>query len=209
MEPFTTLTAPALHLAGRNIDTDQIVPARFLRNPRKQGYANYLFHDLRFRPDGTPDPSFALNVPRNVGARILVVDENFGCGSSREGAVFALFDSGYRCVIAPSLGDIFRNNCFKNGVLPILLEPQRIDELLRDAPADAPAVMTVDLHQQTLSQGSVCVAFEIEPFWKECLLSGADDIDMTLRYREAIENFARVRFSEHPWLETHIQGTLA
>lgn len=198
MEPFTTLASAAIRIAGRNIDTDQVIPARFLRNPRKSGYENYLFHDLRFHPDGSPNESFPLNFPQSRGARILASGENFGCGSSREGAVYALLDYGIRCVIAPSFGDIFRNNCYKNGVLAVMLDEAAIDRLL--GAHDAGAVVTVDLPRQIVACGPVAEAFAIEPFWKECLLTGADDIDITLRHRSRIEAFAIGHLAKHPWL---------
>jgi 3-isopropylmalate/(R)-2-methylmalate dehydratase small subunit len=199
VEPFTTLAGGAIRLDGRNIDTDQIIPARFLRNPRKSGYADYLFHDVRFNPDGSANESFPLNQPANRGAQILVAGENFGCGSSREGAVYALLDYGIRCVIAPSFGDIFRNNCYKNGILAVALDEAAIERLL--AGHDPAAVVIVDLPGQIVACGPASETFAIEPFWKECLLSGADDIDMSLRHRERIEAFAKEHLATHPWLE--------
>ena len=195
MEPFTILKGRALQLAAPNIDTDQIVPARFLRNPRKAGYAGFLFHDLRFDASGEPIADFAFNRPENQGARILLAGANFGCGSSREGAVYALVDWGIRCVIAPSFGDIFRNNCCKNGVLPVAMAQSAIDGL---AAVDGP--LTVDLAAQTVRAGPGSVRFDIEPFWKECLLAGLDDIDLTLRHRAQIEAFAAAHLERQPWL---------
>jgi 3-isopropylmalate/(R)-2-methylmalate dehydratase small subunit len=198
MEPFTTLTGAAVRIPASNIDTDQVIPARFLRNPRKSGYGNYLFHDLRFHPDGSPNEAFPLNFPVNRGARILVAGNNFGCGSSREGAVYALLDYGIRCVIAPGFGDIFRNNCYKNGVLAVALDETAIERLLGKC-GEAPP-LSVDLPHQTVVCGAVSETFDIEPFWKECLLTGADDIDITLRHRSRIEEFAREHLAQHPWL---------
>ena len=195
MEPFTTLRSHAVRLAAPNIDTDQIVPARFLRNPRKAGYAGFLFHDLRFDAAGQPMPEFAFNRAENQGAHILLAGANFGCGSSREGAVYALVDWGIRCVIAPSFGDIFRNNCCKNGVLPVAMAPDEIERL-----AAADGGLTVDLAAQTVSSGSAHVHFDIEPFWKACLLAGLDDIDLTLRHRAQIDAFAASHFERQPWL---------
>ncbi len=149
MAPFTTVQSRAIRLPAPNIDTDQIVPARFLRNPRSAGYAGFLFHDLRFDPAGQAIPAFALNQPELRDARILLAGANFGCGSSREGAVYALADWGIRCVIAPSFGDIFRNNCYKNGVLPVALAEPEIAAL---AATDGP--LTVDLAAQTVSAGN-------------------------------------------------------
>ena len=200
MEPFTTLTSTALRIDGRNIDTDQIIPARFLRHPRKEGYAGFLFHDLRFDGDGNPIARFALNRVENQAARILVTGDNFGCGSSREGAVYALLDYGFRCVIAPGFGDIFRTNCYKNGILPIALPADAIERLLADATPGQPPVLVVDLARQALTSGAQHAAFDIAPFWKECLLTGADDIDITLRHRAGIEAFTAAHFARHPWI---------
>ncbi len=197
MEPFTTLESTAIRLEGRNIDTDQIIPARFLRNPRKDGYGKFLFHDMRFDTSGVAVPGFPFNLPENEASRILVAGENFGCGSSREGAVYALFDCGIRCVIAPSFGDIFRNNCCKNGVLPVVMRESDIARLLGTGHPS----LKVDLATQTVASAAPTVRFEIEPFWKDCLLTGADDIDLTLRHRERIAAFATERFARHPWLK--------
>ena len=207
MEPFTTLTSTVVRIAGRNVDTDQIIPARFLRNPRKDGYAGYLFHDLRFTSDGTPVAEFALNRPENQGARILAAGENFGCGSSREGAVYALLDSGIRCVVAPSFGDIFRTNCCKNGILPVVLAESELERLLGNAMAGKRPMVTVDLSAQSVTCGPASAAFAIEPFWKDCLLTGADDIDITLRQAARIEAFAREHFARHPWMALPPAGT--
>jgi 3-isopropylmalate/(R)-2-methylmalate dehydratase small subunit len=200
MEPFTTLASTAIRLEGRNIDTDQVIPARFLRNPRKQGYADYLFHDLRFDSEGRPVADFALNLPQNRGAQILVAGENFGCGSSREGAVYALLDYGIRCVIAPSFGDIFRNNCCKNGILPVALDEPALARLLAGQPDASPCHITADLVNQVVRRGPHAEPFAIEPFWRECLLAGVDDIDLTLRHRDRIAAFALSHLASHPWL---------
>ena len=195
MEAFKSLTSTAVRLDIRNMDTDQVVPARFLRTTRKEGYADFLFHDLRIAPDGTPLADFPLNRPEAAGARILVAGENFGCGSSREGAVFALFDANFRCVIAPSVGDIFRNNCYKNGVLPVILPLDDVDSL------GAPGLeISVDLATQTVKAAGKSYRFDIEPFWKECLFEGVDDIDLTLRYKDQIAGFAKNHFASQPWL---------
>ena len=195
MQAFKTLQGRAVRLAINNIDTDQVVPARFLRTTRKEGYADFLFHDLRIAPDGTPIADFPLNRPEAAGARILVAGENFGCGSSREGAVFALFDANFRCVIAPSVGDIFRNNCYKNGVLPVILPLDDVDSL------GAPGLeISVDLATQTVKAAGKSYRFDIEPFWKECLFEGVDDIDLTLRERDSIAAFAAAHFQRFPWL---------
>lgn len=197
MQPFTRLESCAIVLRRNNVDTDQIVPARFLRTPRAQGYATFLFHDLRQGADGQPDPDFVLNQPASQGAQILVSGENFGCGSSREGAVYALADSGIRCVIAPSFGDIFRNNCYKNGVLPIVLATADVEALVAAGPATR---LVVDLAAQSVSNTSRAFAFDIAPFWKRCLLAGLDDIELTLQSQARITAFARQRLAAFPWL---------
>lgn len=195
MQAFQHVSGRAVQLSGTNIDTDQVIPARFLRNPRASGYAGYLFHDLRYAHDGSPRPEFPLNLPANAGAPILAAGENFGCGSSREGAVYALFDAGFRCVVAPSFGDIFRNNCYKNGVLPVILPLDDVDSL------GAPGLeISVDLATQTVKAAGKSYRFDIEPFWKECLFEGVDDIDLTLRYKNQIAGFAKNHFASQPWL---------
>ncbi len=196
MTPFTTLTAVAVPLDLVNVDTDRILPARFLRMPRSSGYENYLFRDLR-----ESDPDFPLDRPAYKGARILVAAENFGCGSSREGAVWALAGSGLRAWIAPSFGDIFFENSFKNGVLAIVLPAERVAAIRAMLAASPGAELTIDLAAQTvrLPDGSV-ENFEVDPFRKECLLAGIDEIDLTLRYeRELAAYEARMR-EETPWL---------
>lgn len=196
MEPFTTLTAVAVPLDLVNVDTDQIVPARFLRRPRSEGYQNFLFHDLR---EGRGD--FVLDRPEYRGAKILVAAENFGCGSSREAAVWALAGFGLRAWIAPSFGDIFMENSFKNGVLAIQLPLARvaaIREMLRAVPGTQ---LTIDLPSQavTLPDGRV-ERFDIDPFRKECLLAGIDEIDLTLRYERSIGEYERRQRDDRPWL---------
>lgn len=185
MTPFTTLDAIAVPLDLVNVDTDRIVPARFLRQPRSAGYENFLFHDLR---EG--DSHFVLDRPAFHGAQILVAAENFGCGSSREAAVWALAGSGLRAWIAPSFGDIFLENSFKNGVLAIVLPPGRVAAirgLLEDKPGSR---IAIDLPAQTvtLPDGRM-ERFEIDPFRKECLVAGIDEIDLTMRYEEALSAY--------------------
>jgi 3-isopropylmalate/(R)-2-methylmalate dehydratase small subunit len=187
LTPFTTLTAKAVPLDLVNVDTDRIIPARFLRKPRSDGYHNWLFHDLREK-----DAGFILDRPEYRGAQILVAAENFGCGSSREGAVWALAGTGLRAWIAPSFGDIFFENSFKNGVLAIVLPKDRV-ALIRDfLKANPGEKLTVDLPAQTvrLPDGS-SERFEVDPFRKECLLAGVDEIDLTLRYEDAIAQYER------------------
>jgi 3-isopropylmalate/(R)-2-methylmalate dehydratase small subunit len=196
MEPFTTLTARAVPLDLVNVDTDRIVPARFLRKPRSEGYENFLFHDLR-----ESDPRFILDRPEHRGAKILVAAENFGCGSSREGAVWALTGWGLRAWIAPSFGDIFFENSFKNGALAIVLPIERVAAIRAMVTADPGGELTIDLPAQTvrLPDGSVD-RFEVDPFRKECLLAGIDEIDLTLRYEKQIAAYEERQRLEMPWL---------
>lgn len=201
MEPFTRLTATAVPMDLPNIDTDRVIPARFLRKPREAGFGPLLFHDVRFDGAGAPKPEFVLNHPAYRGAQILVTAENFGCGSSREMAVWALMDYGIRVVIGPSFGDIFFENCFKNGTLAVVL-PADVTAGLRRALAERPgATMTVDLESQTVTgpAGEV-IRFEIDAFRKHGLVTGQDEIEMTLARLPLIEAFeARCRV-EMPWL---------
>ncbi|HUP29050.1 MAG TPA: 3-isopropylmalate dehydratase small subunit [Usitatibacter sp.] len=195
MEPFVTLTAPAVPLDIVNVDTDRIVPARFLRQPRSAGYENFLFHDLR-----EADPGFVLDRPEHRGARILVAAENFGCGSSREAAVWALAGSGLRAWIAPSFGDIFLENSFKNGVPAIVLPLERVAAIrahLRHAPGSE---ITIDLPAQEVLWAGGRERFEVDPFRKECLVAGIDEIDLTLRHEAALSEYERRQRAETPWL---------
>ena len=196
MDAFTTLSARAVPLDLVNIDTDRIVPARFLRRPRSAGYQNFLFHDLREQ-----EPGFALNRPEYQGAQILVAAENFGCGSSREAAVWALAGIGLRAWIAPSFGDIFFENSFKNGVLAFTLPHGRVAAIRQQIAAAPEAPLSIDLPAQTLTSPDGRVDhFEIDPFRKECLLAGIDEIDLTLRYEPDIAAFEQRQRIEMPWL---------
>jgi len=199
VEPFTRLTGPAVPIDLPNVDTDRIIPARFLRKARGVDYARYLFHDVRFDANGGERPEFVLNEPSYRGARILVAAENFGCGSSREGAVWALSAYGIRCVIAPSFGDIFFENCGKNGVLAIRLPAPTVARLrrqLHDAPG---AAMSVDLETQALvGPDGAHYEFEIDGFRKEALRRGLDEIDLTREYEDAIAAFERRRVGDAP-----------
>lgn len=196
MEPFTTLTAIAVPLDLVNVDTDRIVPARFLRQPRSAGYENFLFHDLR---EGARD--FVLDRPEYRGARILVAAQNFGCGSSREAAVWALAGAGFRAWIAPSYGDIFFENSFKNGVLAIVLPLERVAAIRGELARLPGAAITIDLAAQTIRapDGSV-ERFEVDPFRKECLMAGIDEIDLTLRYEDDLASYEARQSLETPWL---------
>jgi 3-isopropylmalate/(R)-2-methylmalate dehydratase small subunit len=201
MEAFTRLTAVAAPLELPNIDTDRVIPARFLRRPREAGFGPLLFHDVRFDAAGAPKPDFVLNHPAYRDARILVTAENFGCGSSREMAVWALMDYGIRVVIGPSFGDIFFENCFKNGALAVVL-PADVAAGLRRALAARPgATLTVDLEGQTVTgPAGEAIRFEIDAFRKHGLLTGQDEVEMTLARLPAIEVFEARRRDEMPWL---------
>ena len=188
--PFTAINAVALPVLGHNLDTDQIIPARFLSRDRDLGLADCLFHDLRFAPDGSEQAEFVLNQAPYRAARIVVGEHNFGCGSSRENAVWAFYDHGFRVAIAPSFGDIFRNNCFKNGMLPVVLPKAAVDRLLADLQAEPGAQVQVDLPSQTVTapDGSIH-PFDIDPFNKHCLLHGVDEIAFTLEHAGEIAAF--------------------
>ena len=188
MEPFKLLESTVVPMPESNIDTDQIIPARFLQKPRRDGCGPWLFHDLRYFPTGEENPTFVLNQPRYRAARILAAGDNFGCGSSRENAVWALYDYGFRAVIAPGFGDIFFNNCLKNGLLPVRLPRNVVDRLLA---ADSEQVVKVDLNAQTVSFGQAQVGFEIDPFTKHCLLNGVDELGYTLTRLDEIAEFER------------------
>jgi len=201
MEPLTRLTAVAVPYDAVNVDTDQIVPARFLKYERDQGYDRFLFHDLRFRGDGSEDPDFILNRAEYRDARILVANHNFACGSSREGAVYALADYGFRCVVAPSFGDIFHNNCLKNGVLPVRLGEEAVTAMRRRLAAKPGTTLTVDLQAQTVAEPDGTVHhFDVDPFWREALLKGLDELGLTLASRAEIEAFERTYHRKFTWL---------
>jgi 3-isopropylmalate/(R)-2-methylmalate dehydratase small subunit len=180
MEKFTELTGVAAPLPIINLDTDKIFPAPYLKTIVRTGLSKYLFDEIRFRPDGSENPDFVLNQAPYRNAKILIGADNFGCGSSREHAPWALLDFGIRCIIAPSFADIFYNNCFKNGLLPIPLSKEIVEELMQDAQKGANAVMTIDLENQTITRPDGGeVKFDINPFRKHCLLNGLDDIGLT------------------------------
>ena len=198
-EPFGVLTAPAVPYEPVDADTDQIIPARFLKVPRQQGYGPYLFHDLRYREDGIPIAEFCLNRASYRGARIFVANTNFGCGSSREAAAFAFYDSGFRSIIAPSFGDIFFNNCLKNGIVPARL-PDGVCADLRHFLTENPgSELTVDLEAQVVRLGSESHAFPIDPFFCEMLLKGVDEVDLTRSLIAKIEAFERDYAEAAPW----------
>jgi 3-isopropylmalate/(R)-2-methylmalate dehydratase small subunit len=201
MEPFKTLRGIAAPLPMINVDTDMIIPKQFLKTIRRSGLGAALFHELRTRPDGSANPDFVLNQPAYSKAQILVAGANFGCGSSREHAPWALLDFGIRCVIAPSFADIFYNNCFKNGILPIALPQADVDKLMEDAERGANAIVTVDLETQEIrGPDGGCVKFDIDPFRKACLVNGWDDIALTLRHEDGIAAFEQRQAQSVAWL---------
>ena len=194
MEPFTKLTGLAAPLDRVNTDTDQIIPKQFLKRIERTGFGQYLFFDWRYEADGkTPNPEFELNQPQYAGASILVTGKNFGCGSSREHAPWALADYGFKAILAPSYADIFYNNCFKNGMLPLTLPEETITLLL--ARAETPGyTMTVDLESQTVTDTlGFSAAFDVDPFRRHCLLNGLDDIGLTLQHEPDITTYESAR----------------
>ena len=201
MEKFTTLTGVAAPLPLVNVDTDMIIPKQYLKTIKRTGLGAGLFDEMRRDADGNENPDFVLNQPAYAEAEILVAGDNFGCGSSREHAPWALLDFGIRCVIAPSFADIFYNNCFKNGILPIALPQEQVDLLMTDAEKGANARQTVDLEAQTIttSEGET-VSFEIDPFKKRCLLEGLDDIGLTMERASAIDAFEGEAAAARPWV---------
>ncbi len=202
MEKFTKLTAVAAPLPMVNVDTDKIIPKQFLKTIRRTGLAKGLFYEMRFDEQGKPKPGFVLDQPAYKTAGILVTGANFGCGSSREHAPWALLDFGIRCVIAPSFADIFYNNCFKNGILPVILPQAQVDLLMDDAERGANAVVTVDLEAQTIrGPDGGEIHFDIAPFRKLCLLNGLDDIGLTLEKASAIDAFEARQSASLPWLQ--------
>ena len=201
MEPFKPLQAAAAPLAVPNIDTDQIIPARFLWRKRSEGWGHLLFNDLRFNDDGSPRAQFVLNRPEYRDARILVADRNFGCGSSREHAVWALYDYGIRTVIAPSFGDIFFNNSLQNGFLPVVLPDATVEALLAALEQAPGTQIGIDLVAQHVSVPDGALhGFEIDPFRKECLLAGADEVAFTLSLGNQIDAFEKAYGRKVSWI---------
>lgn len=187
MKAFTKVTGIAAAMDRANVDTDQIIPKQFLKRIERSGFGQFLFFDWRFLENGDPNPSFELNLERNSGASILIARRNFGSGSSREHAVWAIEDYGIRAVIAPSFADIFYSNCFKNGVLPIALSEQLVEELFRRHASSQSYQLTIDLEQsQVFDQSGFRATFEVEPFRRHCLLHGLDDIGLTLEHESKI-----------------------
>jgi 3-isopropylmalate/(R)-2-methylmalate dehydratase small subunit len=202
MQQFTTLTGIAAPLPMVNVDTDKIIPARWLKTIKRTGLGVGLFESLRFNEDGSENPSFALNKEPYRHAEILITGENFGCGSSREHAPWALLDFGIRCVIAPSFADIFHNNCFKNGILPVVLPQERVDVLLREAADARDPTFTVDLEKQEIHRptGNEVIRFEIDAHGRHCLLEGLDDIGLTMKKASRIDDFEGSQRAAQPWL---------
>src|SRR3954464_9328015 len=201
MEPFTTLTGVAAPMPMQNVDTDKIIPARFLKTIKRSGLGMHLFDPLRYNKDGSENPGFILNQAAYRKAEILIAHENFGCGSSREHAPWALLDFGIRCVIAPSFADIFHNNCFKNGILPIRLPRAVCDQLMEDARMGGNARITVDLERQVVVRpNGEEIRFEIDPFRKHLLLNGLDDIGQTLQRAPKIDSYEQKQREQQPWL---------
>ncbi|NMF95979.1 3-isopropylmalate dehydratase small subunit [Aromatoleum toluolicum] len=209
MKPFTTLDALAVPLDRANVDTDAIIPKQFLKSIKRSGFGPNLFDEWRYLDHGEPgqecsgrpkNPDFVLNKARYQGAQILLTRDNFGCGSSREHAPWALEDYGFRVLIGTSFADIFFNNCFKNGVLPIVLPAAQVDELFRRCEAAEGYRLVVDLAAQTVTRpDGTTVTFDVDPFRKECLLNGWDDIGLTLRHADKIRAFEEKRRAEHPY----------
>jgi 3-isopropylmalate/(R)-2-methylmalate dehydratase small subunit len=201
MDKFATLTGVAAPLEIDNVDTDMIIPKQYLKTIKRTGLGKGLFSEMRYKDDGSLNPDFVLNKPAYANAKILVAGDNFGCGSSREHAPWALLDYGVRCIISTEFGDIFYNNCFKNGVLPIKVKPEDLDKLMDDARRGANATLTIDLPAQEIRgpDGGV-VKFDIDPFRKHCLIEGLDDIGLTMAKAPAIAAHERKAAAAHPWL---------
>src|SRR6201999_61990 len=201
MEKFTVLEGVAAPIRIVNVDTDMIIPADYLKTLKRTGLAKGLFSRIRKRADGSPDPDFALNKPAYKDAKILVAGDNFGCGSSREHAPWALLDAGIRCVISTQFGDIFYNNCFKNGLLPIRVSPEDLEKLFDDADRGSNATITVDLEKQEIrGPDGGTVKFDIDAFRKHCLLNGLDDIGLTMEKNASIASFEARDKAARPWI---------
>lgn len=200
MDKFTVLKGTAAPLPIMNVDTDMIIPKQFLKTIKRTGLGKNLFNDMRYDDAGNEKPDFVLNKPEFRGANILVAQDNFGCGSSREHAPWALLDFGIRCVIAPSYADIFYNNCFKNGILPVILPPDAVQDLLEQATAGHE--ITVSLQDGYVICQNKRYNFELDPFRRHCLLNGLDDIGLTLEHSTEIDSFEQGQKKSQPWLYT-------
>ena len=200
MEKFTKLTGVAAPLPVVNVDTDMIIPKDYLKTIKRTGLGQGLFAEARYKEDGSENPDFVLNKPAYRNAQILVAGDNFGCGSSREHAPWALLDFGIRCVISTSFADIFYNNCFKNGILPIVVSPEDLDKLMDDANRGSNAVLSVDLESQEITgPDGGTNKFDIDAFKRHCLLNGLDDIGLTLEKASSIAAFEKTNAQTHPW----------
>ncbi|MCG3203577.1 MAG: 3-isopropylmalate dehydratase small subunit [Elusimicrobia bacterium] len=195
MESFKTLRGLVAPLDAQHVDTDQIIPKQFLKRVERTGFGQFLFFDWRYLSDGkTPNPDFELNKPRYKGATILLTRDNFGCGSSREHAPWSILEYGFRCILAPSFADIFYNNCFKNGILPIVLPAATIDELFKETAAQPGYELNIDLEKQTINTPSgKKISFDVNAFRKHCLLNGLDDIGLTLQHESKITAYEAKR----------------
>lgn len=199
MDKFTVLESVAAPLKIINIDTDMIIPKQYLKTIKRTGLGTGLFSEMRYLDDGSPNPDFVLNQPAYKDAKILVAGDNFGCGSSREHAPWALLDFGIRCVISTSFADIFYNNCFKNGILPITVSPEDLEKLFDDADRGANATLTVDLEAQEIrGPDGGTVHFDLDPFRKHCLLNGLDDIGLTMEKASSIDTFEK-KLADRAW----------
>jgi 3-isopropylmalate/(R)-2-methylmalate dehydratase small subunit len=200
MDKFTKLTGVAAPMPVVNIDTDMIIPKDYLKTIKRTGLGKGLFAESRYLEDGSANPDFILNKPAYQNAQILVAGDNFGCGSSREHAPWALLDFGIRCVISTSFADIFYNNCFKNGVLPIVVSPENLEKLLDDASRGSNAVLSIDLEAQEISgPDGGTISFEIDEFKRHCMLNGLDDIGLTMEHASAIDTFEKSNATTRPW----------
>ena len=199
MQPFTVLEGVAAPMRVINVDTDMIIPKQFLKTIKRTGLGKSLFYEARFDEAGNENPDFVLNKPAYRKAQVLVAGDNFGCGSSREHAPWALLDFGIRCVISTSFADIFYNNCFKNGILPIVVTPEQLEELFKDADRGANATLTIDLpNQEIRGPDGGKIKFEIDPFRKRCLMEGLDDIGLTLEKKPAIDAYEQ-KLAQRAW----------
>ena len=200
MEKFTVLDGVAAPLKQINVDTDKIIPKQYLKTIKRTGLGAGLFAEMRYRDDGSENPDFVLNKPAYRNARILVAGDNFGCGSSREHAPWALLDFGIRCVISTSFADIFYNNCFQNGILPVKVSPEDLDKLMDDAERGANARLSVDLAKQEITgPDGGTIKFDIDPFRKHCLLNGLDDIGLTMEKASKIQTYEKQLAEKRPW----------
>ncbi|MED5474018.1 MAG: 3-isopropylmalate dehydratase small subunit [Pseudomonadota bacterium] len=200
MEKFNKLRGVAAPLNMINIDTDKLIPKQFLKTIKRTGLGKHLFNEMRFNEDGSEKPDFVLNKAAYRSSNIIVAGDNFGCGSSREHAPWALLDFGIKCVISTSFADIFYNNCFKNGILPIVVNKQQLDQLMDDAENGANAVLDIDLEAQEITRpNGESVTFEIDEFRKHCLINGLDDIGLTMEKEKNIDSFEKKRATEQPW----------